>query len=347
MKHTRITAITAALFLLLTLPLWARGGQEKEQEAETSAPAVQEETREEKSLSRDELAARVNGRGISREEFDDVVETNIYRFEMHNDQSFPQDRRGELERQVLDGLITRTVLETEAETQGIVVTDEQLSEALEQFRSQFPDRESYRAALEQQGFSEDLFEAEVLRQIAIETLINTRAFEGLTVDEATAREFYDAHPDYFERPEQVAARHILLSAEEGADKEQLRSRLGEIRQQLLDGADFGEMAREYSDCPSSAEGGELGAFGRGQMVPSFEEAAFSLDAGELSDIVETQFGFHLVQVTERIPGRVIAFTDVLPEIEEFLLEDLQNEAARNYVTSLREAAQIEEFVQID
>ncbi|WP_018525519.1 foldase protein PrsA [Alkalispirochaeta alkalica] len=347
MKHTRIPAVAAVLFLLMASPLWARGGQEKEQEAAPTAPAVQEEQQAGEELSREEMVARVNGRGISREEFNDVVETNIYRFEKHNEEPFPQDRRGQLEQQVLDGLITRTVLETEAEAQGITVSDEQLGETLAQFRSQFPDDDSYRAALEQQGFSEKLFEAEVLRQIAIETLINTRAFEGLTVDEATAREFYDAHPEYFERPEQVAARHILLATDEGADTDELRTRLGEIRQQLLEGADFEALAREYSDCPSSDQGGDLGAFGRGQMVPAFEEAAFALEAGELSEIVETQFGLHLVQVTERIPGRVIAFTDVLPEIEEFLLEDLQNEAARTYVTSLREAARIEKFIEID
>ena len=103
--------------------------------------------------------------------------------------------------------------------------------------------------------------------------------------------------------DQVRASHILLmyegSASSSADrsKEEAAEQIGELRAQIEAGASFADVARDNSDCPSGAQGGDLGMFGRGQMVPEFETAAFSMEVGELSDVVETAFGYHLIQRT--------------------------------------------------
>lgn len=341
MKRTIIIGV--ALVALITGALWAGGNREADAEPATEGP----ETRE---IPSEDLVARVDGQGVTREEFDDLVESNIARYESQSNEPFPAQQRRQLERQVLDGLITRTVLELETEKQGITIGDEQFESTLAQFKSQFPDEDAYRRGLEQQGFTVERFETELRRQLLIEELITTQALDALAVDEADLRAFYEDNPEYFERPEEVAARHIILTTQGISDEGELqakREQLQDLRRRIVEGEDFATLAREFSEGPSAPDGGRLGTFGRGQMVPEFEDAAFALEVGEISGIVETQFGYHILQVTERMPARVVDFADARANIEEFLLEDSRNEAAQNYVRELRESAEVEELITIE
>lgn len=335
-----------ALVALIAGPLWARGNREEEPDAadaDTAAVGAQD-------VAEEELVARVNGRGVPREEFDELVDTNVSRYEMQSNQELPRDQLLQLQRQILEGLITRTVLEAETDRLGITLSEERFADTLAQFKTQFPHEDAYRSALLQQGFTEERFERELRRQLIIEELINTQVLEGLSVDDAELREFYQEHPEYFQRPEQVSARHIIITTRDAADdsaRAEKRRELETIRGRIVAGEDFGEMARQYSQDGSAPDGGRLGTFGRGQMVPEFEAAAFSLDVGELSEIVETQFGYHLVQVTERTPERTIPFADAKDDIEEFLLEDTRNQATQTYVMELRAAATVEQLITLD
>ena len=227
----------------------------------------------------------MNGVPIGRAEFNKVLESNIARFEAQNQQPFDEQYRGQLERQVLDGLITRTILEQEADKVGIEIGEERIQEALGQFKEQFPNESAYQMALEQEGFTEDEFVTELKRQMVIEELIRTQVYDDVTITDEAMRSFYEENPQYFEQPEQVAARHIILTTEGITDEAELaakREELEEIRGEIADGADFAAVARERSEGPSASSGGDLGQFGRGQMVPEFEEVAFSLEPGELS-----------------------------------------------------------------
>ncbi len=342
----RLRIPIALVFILASFSVaFAGGNRESEESAPGEAP---DDVAVEQDLSTDAVA-RVNGMLVGREEFDAVVESNIYRYEYQSGQTFDEAQRGLLERQVLDGLITRTILEQEGEALAIVISDERLAETLEQFKAQFPSESAYQIALEEQGFTEADFEVELRRQLMIEELIRVEVYETIELDEAETRAFYDGNPQFFERPEQVAARHIIFTTREGQDETERTARQAElesIRQRIIDGADFSEMAREHSEGPSAAAGGDLGVFGRGQMVGPFEDAAFGLQVGEISEIVETQFGYHLIQVTERIPAQTQRFEDVSAEIEQFLTEEARNRGAQEYVRDLRAAAQVEEFIEI-
>lgn len=333
----RLFIFVTVAVLLFVNPLWAGGNREREAEPETPEVATED------------LVALVNNQGVTREEFDEIVESNIVRYEAQSNESFPQEQRSQLERQVLQGLITRTILEQEIESLGITVAEAELQETLSQFKSQFPTEDAYRTALQQQGFTDQSFERELERQMRIERLITTQVMDNLTVDEAELRAFYDDNPQYFEQPEQVSARHIILTTEgvDEAGRADKRRRLEDIRRRIAGGADFGEMAREFSEGPSAGDGGRLGTFGRGQMVPEFEEAAFSLGVGEVSGIVETQFGYHILEVTDRIPPQSVPYEDVRPSIEEFLMEDTRNQAAQQYVEGLRDAAEVETLIDLD
>lgn len=339
------------VFLLLAIPalLFAGGNREEEQDAaEDASGDIQQESSSD-PIQVSDAVARVNGELVGRDEFEGVVESNIARYEAQSGESFNAQQRPQLERQVLDGLITRTILEQEAEQLDISVGDERFSETLDQFKQQFPDEQGYQTALDQQGFTEEEFETELRRQMVIEELIRSQVYDQVAVSEQEMRTFYDDNPQYFQQDDQVAARHIIFTTEgvEESERAALQEELEEIRQEIEDGADFGEMAREHSQGPSAPNGGDLGTFGRGQMVPEFEQAAFELEVGELSQVIETQFGYHILQVTERVPAQTQSYEEAEERIRQFLTEEERNQGAQEYVAELREESEVEELIDLE
>ena len=132
-------------------------------------------------------------------------------------------------------------------------------------------------------------------------------------------------------------------ADDDAAKAAKRARLEDLRKQILEGADFAELAQANSDCPSASSGGDLGSFGRGQMGPEFEDAAFSQPVGSVGEIVEAQFGFHLVKVTERQEAKAIDFGEAKTRISDILYSQKQQDVVKEYVEGLRTAADVQRF----
>jgi peptidyl-prolyl cis-trans isomerase C len=338
------------VFFLVSAALFAGGNREEEAQAAGSQESETTAAQEGERITVEDAVARVNGELLPRSEFDQVMASNIARFEAQNQQPFDPRYRPQLQRQVLDGLITRELLEQEAESIGVEVSDDRVEEMLAQFKGQFPNDSAYLMALEQEGFTEEEFFSELRRQMVIEEVIQTRVYDEVSVTEEKMRSFYEDNPQYFEISDQVEARHIILTTEGITDEAALaakREELAQIRQEIVDGGDFATIARERSEGPSAANGGELGRFGRGQMVPAFEEAAFSLEPGELSDIVETRFGYHILQVTDKVEGRTESFEEARDNIETFLLEQERNVAVQHYLADLKEEAEIEELIEIE
>jgi peptidyl-prolyl cis-trans isomerase C len=119
----------------------------------------------------------------------------------------------------------------------------------------------------------------------------------------------------------VRASHILIKADPQADESQkaaARKKIKEIQNKLSKGEDFTALAREYSEGPSGTKGGDLGYFSRGQMVKPFEDAAFTSAPGQVSDIVETRLGYHLIKVTEKKPETIVAYADIKDQLQEYL-----------------------------
>lgn len=345
---TTFRFLTALILLFVSATtLFAGGNRERERE-DPAAPTPMES--EATAISVADAVAVVNGEPITRAEFDSIVESNIYRYEYQSGQEFTPDQRPILERQVLDGMIMRAVLRQEAANLGIEVEDAEIEETFSRFREQFPSDAAYQIALEEEGFTEEEFRAELHRQMLIERLIRSEVYDRITVPEEEIRSFYEENPSYFEQSEQVSARHIILlldGDEEETAVEERRSELESIRSEIVAGTDFADAAAEYSEGPSATRGGDLGSFGRGEMVPEFEEVAFGLEVGEVSEVFRTSFGLHIVEVTARTEAQTVAYEAVRDSIESYLLEDARNRGARDYVTGLRNAAEIEELIEIE
>lgn len=168
-------------------------------------------------------------------------------------------------------------------------------------------------------------------------LVNRRELQdSLTLEDGATRAYYDTNPDEFNREEQIRARHILLQVNDQRTASEARSQLEDARRQLDGGADFAALAAELSDDPGSkTRGGDLGLFGRGDMVAPFDQAAFSAEIGEIVGPVETDFGLHLIEVLEKRPGGSVEFslaeegirTRLLAERAQTATEDKANEIA--------------------
>jgi peptidyl-prolyl cis-trans isomerase C len=158
-------------------------------------------------------------------------------------------------------------------------------------------------------------------------------------------DFYAKNPDQFKQPERVHASHILIGVPKGADaaaKAQARAKAEQVLKDVKAGKDFATLAKENSQDPGSApNGGDLGFFQPGQMVGPFNEAAFSLAPGAVSDIVETEFGFHIIKVAEKQAPRAIPLDEVKPQLEQFLLQRNRQEQTDAFVKGLRSKGMVE------
>jgi peptidyl-prolyl cis-trans isomerase C len=164
-------------------------------------------------------------------------------------------------------------------------------------------------------------------------------------DESECRAFYEQNPASFQQGESASASHILFSLENGAVESLVKAKAEGILAQVKENpAHFAALAKDHSTCPSGQEGGALGQFGRGQMVPEFENAVFSTAPGEIApELVETQFGYHIIQVTDRQGGAPVAFDEVKERLQEFLSEMAGRKANHAYIATLLAAAKIEGY----
>lgn len=162
----------------------------------------------------------------------------------------------------------------------------------------------------------------ILTQLAIQNIISK-----VTVEDSEIEEYYNEHKDFFKEMEQVSAKHILVNSLDEAN---------EIKEKVNSGLSFEEAARKYSTCPSKDQGGNLGYFSRGMMVPEFEEVAFKLEKGVVSEPVKTQFGYHLIVVEDKVSDRVKSFDEVKEQIKYHILGEKQNYTYMKFIEDLKQ-----------
>lgn len=168
----------------------------------------------------------------------------------------------------------------------------------------------------------DILKREVLTEFAIQTVL-----QEIEVTDKEIEEYYEANKDKFKTPETVNAKHILVETEEKAK---------EIAEKIKNGMAFEDAAKEFSTCPSKQNGGSLGSFGRGQMVPEFEKAAFELELGIVSEPVKTQFGYHLIKVEDKNEGSIKSFDEVKEMIKGGVMQEKQNHKYMSFTEELKQ-----------
>lgn len=287
-----------------------------------------------------DVLARVNGETITRDAFEQALK-NV---ESRAGGPIPGDRRDEILREVLDQLVTIQVLAQETKARNITVSDSEVDAQIAEIRKQFQTEEEFTKALAQRGLTLDRLREDARREMAIARMVEAEVRPKIDVKEQDVKNFYDQNPDQFQQPESLRASHILLrvdAAAPEADKEAARAKANDVLKEIRAGADFAEMAKKYSQDGSASNGGDLNYFQLGQMVAPFEQAALALKVGQVSDVVETQFGYHIIKLTDRQGPRTVPLEQVAQRIGEFLTMRAQQEKANEFIASLRAKSKIE------
>ena len=250
------------------------------------------------------------------------------------------------EGEIRDTLINRTLLLQQAKSAGIDVKDSAVVKALDEFKAAFKDEKAYQNALTEMGFTEEMLKSQINSGLNIKTLIDKTVLQKISVSDQQVRAYYDDNPNLFRKPEQVKASHILIQVPANADEAKQADALAAIQAlklRLDNGENFATLAQENSDGPSKTKGGDLGFFSREQMVPPFSEAAFALQPGQTSDVVQTRFGYHLIRVTERQAEQTMAYNEVKEAISARLRQEQEGKKIDAYLEKIKENADIKRF----
>ena len=252
-------------------------------------------------------------------------------------------------RRVLDTMIAQRLLLADARSQGITVTDAEVKAQVDGLRGRFPDAATFQKALQSQGLTEARMTQQLRDQLLLRQYIATKVVPQVQVTDAEAKAFYDQNQDRMKRPEERHLRHILIATPQGmpeAERQKAKAKAEDLRGQLDKGADFAQLAAANSDDPGTkVRGGDLGWVRRGQTVPAFDQAAWALQANQISPVVESPFGFHLIQMPE--PARaesVVPFEQARDQILERLRGQATQQAVKARADALRAQAKVETFI---
>ncbi len=292
----------------------------------------------------DETAVTVNGVDIPEMQVQEMLQPQLQQLQAQ-EQELPEEvvdqQKQQLRGQILDHLIAEELLQQKAEEEGVQADREDALEHLKTIGSQQQppmELDDIREMVVASGQDFDDLVDEIKDQLGPQKLLEKQFDDQIEISEDEAKQYYQQNEQQFSTPEQVQAKHILIDAEQpdaGQQAEQVRAQIVE------QDADFEELAQEHSACPSGQQGGDLGYFSQGQMVPEFEQEAFALEEGQISEVVETQFGYHVIKVEEHQEGSVVPFEEAEPQIEQTLSQQQQAELADNYIDELLEQADIE------
>ena len=299
----------------------------------------------EKKVAEGKVAV-VNGSVITQKDFDREL-TSVQQRLLASGRSLSDTQFSELRKNLLENLINMELLYQEAQKSGVTVEDAVVAEHIEKLKTQFGSQKEFKKALEKMNASEPALRAQTKKGLTVKEFVDKKIIQDVVVPDKELRAYYDSHPNSFRQPEQVKASHILIKAEPEAKEEQkalARKKLKGIQKRVEKGEDFAALAKEYSEGPSGAKGGDLGYFGRGQMVKPFEEVVFALKPGAVSDIVETSFGYHLIKCVDKKPETTVAYGDVKEKLRQYLKQQKGREKMGSYIAKLKEKAKVERFL---
>jgi peptidyl-prolyl cis-trans isomerase C len=314
--------------------------------AETKAPAAESQTAPAKSEaapqeSPTDVLAKVNGAPITRAEVDRATQILISQNRLPA--TMDAATKKQAENAALEQLINAEIVYQEGLKLNIKDLDKQVADRVAQGKAKFPTSAEYEAALKANNLTDkDILEL-IRKDIVIGKVFENEVTGKVKVSDEEAKKFYDENKDKFQKPESYHASHILIGVKPDAtpaEKNKAREKAESIRKKLLAGEDFATLAKADSTCPSSKQGGDLGFFSKGEMVPPFEKATAALKPGEISGVVETQFGYHIIKLIEKKPGGSVSFNEAKENIENYLKQTKTQKAIEELLTRLKGSAKV-------
>lgn len=355
MSFHRLAVVAVALLLSAGLVGCDQGkGDEK---AKSDEPTTAAQSDDEKDDSKEQAkadqelpfratgpVAKVDGKEIPASQYNEEVAKLAPRMRM-----LPPGAAGQMKSKVLDSVVSKKLIDDAIAASKVSVTDKEVDEEFSNFTEQVKKQDPNgmemfykRANTDEAGFKEQIGETLKLKKLLAKD-------HDIEVTDEDARAYYDKNAEKFKEPEQVKASHILLKLDKEADdataKKAEKKAKKLAKQARAKDADFAKLAKENSQGPSAAKGGDLGMFPRGKMVPEFDKVAFSTKVGEVSDPVKTQFGYHVIKVFEKKDARTVPFEEAKDMIVSQLEQPKIRTAMQEFLKSRREAVKIEKMPQ--
>ena len=302
-----------------------------------------------KKSQTDDKVALVNGVPIEKAEFDAEV-FRIQKAVLGFGKPLTCKQVSSLQSDVLESMIRREVLYQDSRKAGIKPDDDAVNKEMKTLRQQFSNESDYQKELSRRNVSEELLRSRLERNSSIKKYVEQHFVPEANVTNSDMIAYYEGHLDTFKQPLQVRVSHILIQTDpkwDKARKHEARKKIEKILKNLKKGGDFASLAREQSDGPTRTNGGELGYVRMGQLDKEFEGAVFALKAGEISDLIETDYGYHLFKVTDRKPATVLAYDAVKDKIRRFLIDEKAKQEADLYAKKLREKARVDVLLPED
>ena len=306
------------------------------------------------NTSNEDIVAVVNGTKITKSDFEKtalkvgkeyemIFGEEIWTSEVEGGKTFKE----EFDNEILNVMISLEIVNQQAEKENITVTDEEVANEMSSYMQMIENVDEYNKFMEENGIDEEFLKKH-FRQTLIFDKYRNKITSEAQITENDLRDYYNTHIDEYKK-EEIKASHILittlndmgepLSEEETAKKE---SEAQDILARIKQGEDFEALAKEYSDDKASASnGGDLGYFAKGVMVPEFEEAAFKLEKGQVSDVVKSSFGYHIIKVDDK-REEITSYEDE----KENILGAIRYEIYNEKMEELKKASEIEQFEDV-
>jgi len=313
--------------------------------------AVSSALGETKKNQKEEKVAVVNGAPIEKDEFDGEVFL-VQKTVLGLGKPLSCEQVSSIRREVLESMIRRELLHQAARKSGIKPDENAINKDINSLKKQFSDETEYKNELSRRGINEEVLRARMIRNSLVQKYVYKEFTDKVDVTDKEIQDYYQKNIDLFKQPFQIRVSHISIQSDPkdgDSHKKELRGKAEKILKNLKDDQDFADLAREYSDGPTKNNGGDLGYLRKGQLEKQFESKVLALKKGEITDIIETEYGFQIFKVTDIKPETILAYETVKEKVKKFLVDEKIKQAADLYAKKLREKAGtgIEIFIKED
>jgi len=295
------------------------------------------------------VVARVNGKAILGRDLEQRIQGELSSIGSPAWKNLREDYRQELTNQHLGSLIANELIYQKAAAVGIKAADAEVQAEFTKLAKTYASDAEMNIALANRGMDRVALNKDLARGLVVSKFIEEEINKKIVVSPADAQQYYSTHTEEFRHPDLVRTSHILIVVPEGATADQdkmARQRAEALLARAKKGEDFAKLAKENSMDASASQGGDIGLAPKGQLAPEYEQAAFSLPVGGISGFVRTQFGYHIIKVTEKKPAGISTLDEVRSQLIDFLKNQKAGAELQKYVNDLRTKAKIEILIPV-
>ncbi len=354
MRHP-IRGFTAIIMILFV----SAGRGQTQQKAPAAAPA---QTQREPAKAPEEvippagpdalfpaIVARVNGKAIVGRDLEQRVQAELATIGNPAWKNLREDYRLQVTNQSLGSLVANELLYQKAAESGIKATEAEVQAEFAKVAKTYASDAEMNAQLASRGLDRAGLNKELAHSLVVRKYVDETITKKIVISPADAQQYYSAHTQEFRHPELVRTSHILILVAESATADQdkiARQRAEALLQRAKKGEDFAKLAKENSMDGSASQGGDIGFVPKGQLAPEYEQVAFSLPVGGISDVVRTQFGYHIIKVTDKKQEGVSSLDEVRSDLLEFLKNQAVQTQLNKAIDELRQKAKIEIYIPL-